>query len=96
MTKLDILKTLHTQQATLKQRFGVKKIGLFGSYAQEKQTEDSDLDFYVEFEQKSFDNLSGLWVYLENIFGKKVDIVYRPHRKDSTMLRRIENETVYG
>lgn len=59
------------------QDFGVAKLGLFGSYAKGEQSEDSDLDFYVEFEngKKTFDNLMGLAFYLEDKFERKVDLL---------------------
>jgi predicted nucleotidyltransferase len=37
-------------------RFSVRRIGLFGSFAHERQQPDSDLDFVVEFEALTYDN----------------------------------------
>ncbi len=58
-------------------KYGVKKIGLFGSYSQNNQTEESDLDILVEFKkgQKSFDNYMDLKFFLEEIFNRDVDLV---------------------
>ncbi|HET8864227.1 MAG TPA: nucleotidyltransferase family protein [Gracilimonas sp.] len=80
------VKTLHTKEQILKllkdnreliKEFGVSKLGLFGSYAKGEQTEDSDLDFYVEFEngKKTFDNLMELAFYLEDNLERKVDLL---------------------
>ncbi|RJX26496.1 MAG: nucleotidyltransferase [Dethiobacter sp.] len=57
--------------------YGVKKIGLFGSYAQNNQDCDSDIDLIVEFnkEQKTFDNYMELKFFLEDLFARKVDLV---------------------
>lgn len=63
MTKNDILATLTSKKSFIEKEFEVSKIGLFGSYARNKQTDESDIDFYVEFKRKTFDNLAGLWVY---------------------------------
>jgi len=54
----------------------VKSISIFGSYATGEKCEDSDIDFLVEF-QKDADLLDmvGLKLDLENLLGKKVDIV---------------------
>ena len=58
-------------------KYGAKKVGLFGSYAQNKQKEGSDIDILVEFHkgQKTFDNYMELKFFLEDLFGQKVDLV---------------------
>ena len=74
MTKKEILTILTDNKSFIKQKFEVDKIGLFGSYAKDKQTEESDIDIYVEFKHKTFDNLAGLWNYLEELYQKKIDL----------------------
>ncbi|CAB3287663.1 DNA polymerase beta domain protein region [Methanocaldococcus lauensis] len=71
-----ILTTLRKHKNELK-NFGVKRIGLFGSYARNEQKESSDIDFIVEFEKGkvTYDNYIGLITYLENLFNKKVDLL---------------------
>jgi len=60
-------------------QFGVKKIGLFGSYVTGKNTFDSDVDVLVEFEKgkKSFDNYMDLKFFLEQLFQRDVDLVIK-------------------
>ena len=70
MTKDEILNKLANNRSYIEQNFEVDKIGLFGSYARGKQTEGSDIDIYVEFKHKTFDNLAGLWNYLEELYHK--------------------------
>jgi len=53
----------------------VRSLGLFGSAARGQATATSDLDFLVEFENPSFDTYMGLLEYLEQLFGKPVDLV---------------------
>ncbi len=57
--------------------YGVKQIGLFGSFVRDEGKEDSDVDFLVDFEKekKTLKNLVNLGEFLENLFQKKVDIV---------------------
>ena len=57
--------------------FGVRTLALFGSAARGDAQDDSDLDFLVEFEQKTFDNYMGLKELLESLFGCRVDLVLR-------------------
>ena len=57
--------------------YGVKKIGLFGSYTKNEQKTGSDIDILVEFERgkKVFDNYMDLKFFLEDLFSCKVDLV---------------------
>ncbi len=96
MTKEKIIQILKEQKEIITNQFSVSKIGLFGSYAKDKQTSKSDIDFYVEFDKKSFNNLSGLWVYLEELFKKEIDIIHKHKNSNSVMLNRIEQEVIYG
>ena len=73
MMKIDpqyelILKTLEP--------FKPAKVGIFGSYARNEQTEDSDLDILVSFKETiSLLDLVGLEQELSEILGIKVDLV---------------------
>jgi predicted nucleotidyltransferase len=55
----------------------VKRCGLFGSFARGEQHGQSDVDLLVEFEegQKSFDNFMHLIFFLEEVFGRKVEVI---------------------
>ncbi|HII02772.1 TPA: nucleotidyltransferase family protein [Methanosarcinaceae archaeon] len=74
---MDAISTLKEHEKLIRQKFGVKRIGIFGSFARGEEREDSDLDVLVEFEegQKTFDNYMDLKFYLEDLFGRKVDLV---------------------
>jgi uncharacterized protein len=58
---------------------GVYRFGLFGSFVTGKQNAESDVDILVEFRpgQKSFDSFMNLAFLLEDILGRKVDLVTR-------------------
>ena len=55
--------------------YGVRSLGLFGSSARGESGSDSDLDFVVEFEKRSFDAYMDLKAFLEELFGRRVDLV---------------------
>ena len=77
LTKNDIVKRLQTHKPEI-EKFGIQKIGLFGSYVREQQNEESDIDILIEFEkgETTFDNFMGLCFYLDDLFnGKKVEVV---------------------
>ena len=95
MTKYEILNFLKTHQNELKEKYSLVKIGLFGSYAKGTATDDSDIDLYAEFEEKKFRNIAGAWNYLEQEFGKKIDLFY-PHKNMRPSLKEsIEKEVIY-
>jgi predicted nucleotidyltransferase len=74
--KSDIREALSESTLTL-DRFGVRSIGLFGSFVRNEVQEESDVDLLVDFQagKKSFDNFMELAFYLEDLFGRKVEIV---------------------
>ncbi|MEA1920032.1 MAG: nucleotidyltransferase domain-containing protein [Campylobacterota bacterium] len=96
MTKIDILTKLSQEKEYIQKTYEVDKIGLFGSYAKDMQTKDSDIDIYVEFKHKTFDNLTGLWNYLEAIYHKKIDLLHKHKRSQGAIFESIQKEVIYG
>lgn len=96
MTKDEILNELSKNKSYIEQHFEVDKIGLFGSYAKDKQTEDSDIDIYVEFRHKTFDNLAGLWNYLEELYHKKIDLFHKHKNNNKVIISNIQKDVIYG
>lgn len=77
INKEFILSEMKQQKREL-QNLGVVRIGLFGSYVREEQTEKSDIDILLEFEpeKENFDNYMTVYDILENLFrNEKVEIV---------------------
>ena len=70
----EILKTLKNNQQEIR-KFGIKRIGLFGSISRNEGDEQSDLDFIVDFECDTFDAYMDLKIFLEDLFGCPVDLV---------------------
>ena len=60
--------------------FPLAKVDYFGSYADGKATEDSDLDLLVEFIEPAISILSIIRLkhYLEDALEKKVDVIHAP------------------
>lgn len=58
---------------------GVRRIGVFGSFARGEEREESDIDILIEFEEggRSFDTYMDLKFFLEDLFGRRVDLVDR-------------------
>ena len=75
-TKSEIIELLLQNQHKLRS-FGVKRIGLFGSFREGNQSRSSDVDILVEFfqDQHSFDNFMDLSFFLEDLLRRKVELV---------------------
>lgn len=75
LTREKIIKILQEQYPYLASEFGVKRIGLFGSYAQGVPTETSDVDIVVEFDRPVGFRFVEFAEYLEHLLGKSVDVL---------------------
>lgn len=75
-TKQHVLSLLQEHQHEIRV-FGVRRLGLFGSFVHERQGHDSDVDILVEFEPegKTFDAFMQLAFFLETLFGRRVELV---------------------
>ena len=76
MTKFDILNFLNEKKSFLKEQYYIDDIALFGSYARDEATKESDIDIVISTSLKSFTNRYNLKKYLEDAFKKPVDIGY--------------------
>lgn len=74
ITSQQIIDKLKAHKETL-MKYGVKRIGLFGSHARGDQKNNSDIDFLVELDKPVFENFMDLAFYLEKLFGKKVELI---------------------
>ena len=94
-TKTDVLALVADHQSQLK-NFGVKRLGVFGSFVRDEQHNTSDVDMIVEFEPgcKTFDNFMHLAFYLEELFGRKVDLL-TPESLSPQLGARILREVEY-
>lgn len=86
MDRSEIEEIIRKNKIFLEKKFFVKKIGLFGSYVREQQTEESDVDILVEFSKPVGLEFFDLKEYLESVLNKKVDLVtigaLKPTMKD--------------
>ena len=94
MQREQILAILATHREAWK-RFGVRSLALFGSAARDEIRPESDLDILVEFEGKAtFDRYMELKFLLEELFGRRVDLVTRKAIKPR-LRARIEREAIH-
>jgi len=91
----EIKKTLAEHKEELREKYGVKEIGIFGSYLTGKTDRESDLDILVEFEGRiDFFIFLDVKEELEYLLDMKVDLVMKKALK-SEMGRQIMKSVVY-
>ena len=83
-TLYEIQQTLQAQSPYLAEKYGVRIVGVFGSYVRQEQRPDSDLDLLIELDRPPKISLIGL-VELEDqlsqVLGVKVDLAIRSNLK---------------
>lgn len=73
---MDSLDLIEKHAAELR-ALGAQRIGVFGSFAREEATAESDVDVYLEFAkgQKTYDNFFAIYELLQGLFGRSIDLV---------------------
>ena len=75
MRREKVIEKLRKEMPYCVSEYGVKRIGLFGSYAKGTPTQGSDIDILVEFEKPIGLKFVEFAEYLENLLGIRVDIL---------------------
>ena len=95
MNSKKIFKVIKDEKDTLKGRYKVSKIGLFGSFAGGSQSRGSDIDLLVDFSAPVGFEFLELKEYLEGKFKRKVDLVTRAALKPA-IKQRVLKEVRYS
>ncbi len=78
MTERDeIVSVLRNEVQGVQDRFGVMRMGLFGSVARNEANDTSDIDILIEFDPASvtYRKYLDLETYLQSLFPRKIEIV---------------------
>ena len=94
MDRDEVIRKLHDNKTALEKRFPLKTLALFGSYARNEQTSESDVDVMVEFSEPVGIELVDLVIELENILQKPVDLVTKRSLK-SSLKPFVEKDLIY-
>lgn len=84
MTQEYIINYLKDHKEEFSQKFGVTKLGLFGSYARNEAKSDSDIDILIELKKDTtdiYEKKTNLRRTIEEFFHKKVDIAREKYLK---------------
>ncbi len=75
LTREKVVQILREHYPYLAAKYGVRRIGLFGSYAAGRARKTSDIDLVVEFERPIGFQFVELVEYLEDVLGTRVDVL---------------------
>jgi len=94
-TLSEVKEILRKHKKELKERYKVKSIAIFGSYARNEQTEKSDIDIMVEFYEPIGLKIVDLKDYLESILNVKVDLITKNSIQNPYIKKSIEEDLIY-
>jgi uncharacterized protein len=95
MKDIDEIKTtLSSLKPDLLARYPIESLAIFGSYARNDQSETSDLDVMVEFNDRIGIRFIDLAEELENILKMKIDLVSKKGIKEK-YLKSIDTDLIY-
>lgn len=94
-SKAEILQLLSLYKPTAESKYGLTRIGIFGSVARDMQTENSDIDICYEGAIPSLLTLDLIQADLEQLFNCRVDMVRIRDNMNALLKKRIEKEAVY-
>ena len=94
MTKHDVLDYLKEHYQDFHNKYSVEKIGLFGSYARDEATPQSDIDIFVKMKPDMF-SLIAIKEQIEEDLNTKVDIIREHKNIKPFLLEMIQKDLVY-
>ncbi len=94
--KNKILSALKENTSVLLEKYGVTRIGIFGSVARDNASEESDVDIVYEMSRPNLFMVVHLKEELEHILHCPVDLVRYRERMNPLLKKRIEEEGVYA
>jgi len=95
-TQTEYLHKLKQFKQEYASKYGIERIGIFGSVARGEQTEKSDIDIYYEGKSMGLKSLVEFPMELEKFFGAPVDVVRKHNNLRPSFLKRIQQEIIYA
>jgi len=93
MNKKNILDYLKEHYQEFQEKYNIEQIGLFGSYARDEATNDSDIDIFVKMPPKIFDMLA-IKEQIEEDLQTKVDIIREHNHMKPLFVEMIHKDLI--
>ena len=95
LSKDQILSYLKEYKDKNRKKFYINKIGIFGSFARDEQSKESDLDIVVDMDKPNLISLSSIMLDIKEHFKSEVDIVALWDKMNPRLKKRIDKEAIY-
>ena len=95
LTREDVLQILRENKERFAEKYGVTKLGLFGSFARNEATEESDVDVCVEVAEPTYIQMFHLWEEMTEKTARSVDLIQVRNGMDALLKKCIEKDAVY-
>ena len=95
ISQSEVIKLIAENKPFLKNKFGVERIGIFGSYAKNNFSELSDIDVLIELREQKYDFWVSVKLYLEKLLGKPVDLIAAGSHLRKGFLTTINKDIIY-
>jgi len=96
VTRDYIISTLRKNKPALEKELGVNALALFGSYAKNKQTEDSDIDLLLEQKEVDYIKLIATLQFIQQQFpDKKIQLTRKGPHLSQKFLANIQSDLIY-
>ena len=94
-TTQEILKKLRDYKAAFAEKYGIERLGLFGSCARGEQDERSDIDVVIKMKTPSYFTCFDIREQLEKLFRRKVDLITLHENQFPAFRQNVERDAIY-
>ncbi|MBR1932783.1 MAG: nucleotidyltransferase domain-containing protein [Prevotella sp.] len=91
----DCIQKLSTFKRMFGEKFGILRLGIFGSVARRENTPESDIDIVVEIEKPSLSGMYELRESLKALLGCEVDLVRYRNSLRPSFKSNIQRDAIY-
>ena len=92
----EVMNILRNYKKKMSSHYGILRLGIFGSVARGEQTEDSDLDVFVELQIPNPYILGDIKEDLEHMTGYKIDLIRLRDNLNKLLLQNIERDGIFA
>ena len=95
LNRAQVLSLLKVYYLCNKEKYGIERIGLFGSFARDEGRPDSDIDIVISLKKPDLFTYSIISQHLETVFGRHIDLISAKSILEEGFRDNLEKEVIY-